>query len=208
VDRCHGRRDPARRQPRRGGRDGGRPRAIGRGGAAEPRLLEPRHVRELRGARARLRRRARAHRWRARPAAGGVMLSVRLPSGSGRPTRPIARRIDKARMAVIDEPLLWGTAILLGFGRVRVYSASSAMPDSPRYARLDNTHFLLRRLLSIGIGVAAGVLAFATPMRQWQRLSPLLFIVGLALLFTVLVIGQVTLGATRWIRIGPLSLQP
>jgi cell division protein FtsW len=136
------------------------------------------------------------------------MLSVRLPSGSRRPTGPIARRLDKARMAVIDEQLLWVTAILLGFGLVMVYSASIAMPDSPRYARLDNTHFLLRHLLSIGVGVTAGVLAFATPMRQWQRLSPSLFILGLALLFTVLVIGQVTLGATRWIRLGPISLQP
>lgn len=136
------------------------------------------------------------------------MLNLRLPSGSVRPTRPIARQIDKAHMSPIDEPLLWVAAILLAFGLVMVYSASIAMPDSPRYANLGNDHFLLRHLLSIGVGTGAGLLAFATPVRQWQRLSPWLFGAGLVLLFTVLVIGYVALGANRWIRLGPLSLQP
>jgi cell division protein FtsW len=51
---------------------------------------------------------------------------------------------------------------------------------------------------------------FQVPMRLWQRLSPGLFVLGVALLVLVLVpgIGREVNGARRWLSAGWLNLQP
>jgi hypothetical protein len=49
-------------------------------------------------------------------------------------------RPSRSRMLDFDHPLLWVAIALLGLGVVMVYSASIAMPDSPKYARIAITH--------------------------------------------------------------------
>jgi cell division protein FtsW len=106
--------------------------------------------------------------------------------------------------------LLWVVAILMLSGAVMVYSASIALPDAPRFARLSSWHFFVRHLFSISVGLTLGLLAFAVPIREWQRWSIWLFGFGLLLLILVLLphIGKVVLGARRWIPLGVFNLQP
>ncbi|MFA7665285.1 MAG: putative lipid II flippase FtsW [Burkholderiaceae bacterium] len=110
----------------------------------------------------------------------------------------------------IDVTLVWVVAGLLLTGIVMVYSASIALPDSPRFARYAPTHFLLRHLLAIAVGLVAAVVAFSVPMSRWQAWSKWLFLIGLVLLTVVLFpgVGKEVYGARRWLSFSGFSLQP
>ena len=136
------------------------------------------------------------------------MLSLRLP---GRGTsRHGVRSAHSASAQAVDVALVWVVASLLMIGIVMVYSASIALPDSPRFANYRPTHFLVRHLFAVSLGVCTGLLAFAVPMRIWQRWAPLLFLAGLALLVLVLIpgVGKVVYGARRWLSLYVINLQP
>ena len=115
-----------------------------------------------------------------------------------------------ARLLGFDVTLLWVMAALLALGTVMVYSASVALPDSPRFARYAPTHFLVRHLLAIGLAAVAVFVTAQIPMSLWEKYSPWLFIGALALLVLVLVpgIGKGVNGARRWIPLGLLNFQP
>jgi cell division protein FtsW len=110
----------------------------------------------------------------------------------------------------LDQRLFWTVFGLLCWGLVMVYSASVALPDSPKYGSYAQWHFVLRHLLSIGVGTLAAFVVFQVPIHRWQELSPYLFIVSLVLLVLVLVpfIGRGVNGARRWISLGVMNFQP
>ncbi|GAA4402196.1 putative lipid II flippase FtsW [Quisquiliibacterium transsilvanicum] len=136
------------------------------------------------------------------------MLSLRWP-GRGAPRQGM-RGTHAASAQPVDVALVWVVASLLTIGIVMVYSASIALPDSPRFANYRPTHFLVRHLFAVSLGVGMGLLAFAVPMRIWQRWAPLLFLAGLVLLVLVLIpgVGKVVYGARRWLSLYVLNLQP
>lgn len=112
--------------------------------------------------------------------------------------------------APFDESLLWVTVTLLLFGLVMVYSASIALPESPKYSGMSSTHFLVRHLIALAMATCVGLMAFAVPVRAWQRMAPSLFVLGVLLLVIVLIpgVGKEVNNATRWIPLGFLNLQP
>ncbi len=138
------------------------------------------------------------------------MLSLRLPWRSRAGERTLVRNALASNAQPVDVAILWVVGALLAFGLVMVYSASIALPDSPKFAAYKPTHFLVRHGASIALGCAVGLLAFATPIRFWQRWAPVLFLGGLVLLVLVLIpgVGKVVYGARRWISLGFTSLQP
>ncbi|MEI6360340.1 MAG: FtsW/RodA/SpoVE family cell cycle protein, partial [Synechococcus sp. ELA619] len=99
---------------------------------------------------------------------------------------------------------------LLLLGTVMVYSASVALPDSPRFARYTPTHFLGRHLLSIAIAAACAAVVVRIPLSVWEKLAPWLFGLALLLLVVVLIpgIGKGVNGARRWIPLGLMNFQP
>ncbi len=109
-----------------------------------------------------------------------------------------------------DQPLVWVVVGLLVWSLVMVYSASIALPDSPKFSRYEHTHFLVRHAASIAMGAVAALLAFQLPMRTWEKMAPWLFTAALVLLILVLVpfIGKGVNGARRWIPLGFMSFQP
>ncbi|MDP4609029.1 MAG: putative lipid II flippase FtsW [Burkholderiaceae bacterium] len=109
-----------------------------------------------------------------------------------------------------DKPLMWAVLAMVLWGLVMVYSATIALPDSPRFANYSATHFLLRHVVAIGVGLVAAVLAFQVPMIKWERYANHLFVFALVLLVLVLVpfIGKGVNGAHRWISLGLLNFQP
>jgi len=143
------------------------------------------------------------------------MLSLRLPGRARRDTQPLLRRgaLRPAAAGVAqsaDFAMLWVVAVLLLTGLVMVYSASIALPDSPRFANYAPTHFLLRHLMAVLIGVAAALVAFAVPVREWQAWSKWMFLAGLVLLVIVLIpgVGKSVYGARRWLSLYVFNLQP
>ena len=95
--------------------------------------------------------------------------------------------------------------ILLGFGVLMVHSASiTSWP----------THFeqiyLSRHIIFVAVGVGAAVACASLPARFWDHGAPYLLVACVLLLVLVSVpgIGTKVNGAQRWLRIGPLSMQP
>jgi cell division protein FtsW len=112
------------------------------------------------------------------------------------------------RISGVDTLLVWGLLCLLAFSLVMVYSASVALPDSPKYKAYTPTHFLLRQALFIGIGLVAALLAAQVPVATWERWAPWLLVGALLLLALVLVVGKGVNGARRWLPLGPMNFQP
>lgn len=119
-------------------------------------------------------------------------------------------RPGRSRMLDYDHSLLWAVIALLGLGVVMVYSASIAMPDSPKYASYRDWAFLVRHVVSLVIGTVAALVAFRIPVSTWDRWAPKLFLASLLLLVIVLIphIGKGVNGARRWIPLGITNMQP
>lgn len=109
-----------------------------------------------------------------------------------------------------DYPLMWMTLFILAFGLVMVYSASIAMAEADAHIGYRYTYFLTRHAVYIGLGLAAGFLAFTVPSQNWQKAAPYLFIFGLVLLVAVLIpgLGREVNGSRRWIPLMVANLQP
>lgn len=103
--------------------------------------------------------------------------------------------------------LQWLTGLWLILGLVVLYSASFkvAIAESG-----DGLFYFNRQLIGMLIGLLLMRGIVATPLRKLLKFAPLGFFLCLALIFAVQIPGVgVTLnGATRWISLGPVLLQP
>ena len=108
-----------------------------------------------------------------------------FPSFSGKPADNAPARprtldsqkpgVQRSKMMEYDQPLVWVVVLLMLFGLVMVYSASIALPDSPKYSNYTNGHFLVRQAIFIGVSLLAGLVTFRIPIATWQRWAPYLF---------------------------------
>lgn len=132
-------------------------------------------------------------------------LPVRIGRVGSQPTHA-----QSVRELGYDQALLWTVIALLVWGLVMVYSASIALPDNPKFAQYQPTHFVMRHAISICIGLIAGFLVFQVPIDVWERWAPHLFALSLILLLLVLIpfIGKGVNGARRWISLGIMNFQP
>jgi cell division protein FtsW len=94
---------------------------------------------------------------------------------------------------------------LTAVGIVMVYS-STAILGITRYQ--DPDHFLLRQLGRAAIGVVALLLCSRIPLRRLEFLAPALLAVSTVMLAVVAVAGHDANGASRWLTLGPFSVQP
>ena len=154
----------------------------------------------------------------ARPSLQGLRawwlaLAARAAALRGREQVPVRDRVhlgagQPVRLLGFDQALVWVVAALVALGLVMVYSASVALPDSPKFARYTATHFMWRHLMFIGIAVCTALLAVQVPMRLWETLAPGVFLAAVLLLIAVLFIGKDVNGARRWLPLGLMSFQP
>jgi cell division protein FtsW len=140
-----------------------------------------------------------------RPAGGDTAvgeLPIRDYTGpaSGQPTR----------IAGFDQGLVWCVIGLLALGLVMVYSASVALPDSPKYARYAHTFFLSRHAISLVISFVAALLVVQVPIAAWEKWASWLFVISLVMLALVLIpgLGKGVNGARRWLPLGVMNFQP
>jgi cell division protein FtsW len=105
------------------------------------------------------------------------------------------------------DPLVFGIALfLLLYGLVMIGSASLEIGVKT----YDNPVFLLTRHgLYLLVSGAAALIAISVPIQSWQKHGAALLAVSFLLLIVVLVpgIGKEVNGATRWVALGPISLQ-
>lgn len=104
-----------------------------------------------------------------------------------------------------DRTLLWLTFGLTAIGFVMVTSAS--MPVGQRLAN-DPFLFAKRDGLYIALAFAMSMITLRLPMDFWQRHSTAMLLASIGMLLVVLVVGSSVNGASRWISIGPLRIQP
>jgi cell division protein FtsW len=106
-----------------------------------------------------------------------------------------------------DYLLLASTIALLVLGTLMVYSASFAVAHNEFN---DNAYFLIRQLMWIGVGGVGLFLAMRIDYRRWRGLSlPIMFAcIGLLVLVLVPGIGASNYGAVRWLKLGPVQVQP
>ena len=127
-----------------------------------------------------------------------------------RVVRPPTRRPRKdpavaARTSVIL--LLVSSALLTTFGVVEVFSASSVYA----FTNHDNSFwFLERQAIYAAIGIGALLVTARMRYSAWRRLSGPLVVISVVLLLLALhpTAGSSVYGASRWIGLGPLTMQP
>ena len=107
----------------------------------------------------------------------------------------------------IDTPFLLIVLVLAVFGAIMAYSASSVY--AAQY-HSDSTYYVKRHIayLLLAFGLTTPFVIKARPW-FWRMFGVIAYAGSVVLLLLVLVIGSsYGSGATRWIQIGPLSLQP
>ena len=103
-----------------------------------------------------------------------------------------------------DWILFFTVLVMVSFGMVILYSASSIMADL-RYG--SAWHFVVRQAAWAVVAVVAMMTLKRTPYRKFQNSAVAFTAVAIALLL----LGVVYLVDTahhRWLRLGPMSLQP
>ncbi|AUQ26782.1 cell division protein FtsW [Dickeya zeae] len=115
------------------------------------------------------------------------------------------RESDNLSTVLYDRTLLWLTLGLAVIGFVMVTSAS--MPVGQRLAS-DPFLFAKRDALYLGLAFGLSLVTMRVPMEVWQRYSVVLLLVSIVMLLIVLVVGSSVNGASRWISLGPLRIQP
>src|SRR5258705_8108476 len=108
------------------------------------------------------------------------------------------RRIWEALVKHIDGPLLMGILTLAGVGLTVLFSASGGDGYDRLYSQLRNLSFAL---------IALWIVSNTSPQRL-MRLAIPMYAIGLILLIGVALMGDVRMGARRWLNLGVMSIQP
>ncbi len=105
-----------------------------------------------------------------------------------------------------DRWILLLALVLTGVGLVMVYSSSSF---TAFVRRGDENYFLRQQVLRtiLGLGVLWAAARWLGP-RVLRKAAPWALGFACALLVVVIVMGHMSNGATRWLRLGMMSLQP
>ena len=97
----------------------------------------------------------------------------------------------------LDLPLLVGLLMLSGVAFVVLYSAGG-----------QKIEMVLRQAGRLGLAMSIMTAIAQIHPRHLRLYSPALYLVGVLLLAAVLIFGETSLGATRWLNLGVVRFQP
>ncbi len=123
--------------------------------------------------------------------AGGRQTSTR-GNGSGVPT--------------LDRYLVWIVLTLSAIGVVAVYSAITFLAQTK--AGGDTERFLISHVAKIVLALVAMLVISRIDYRVIARHARYALILSLGLLVLVLIVGEASGGAARWLRVGAFGFQP
>jgi cell division protein FtsW len=106
----------------------------------------------------------------------------------------------------VDLPLLTATLILVAFGVVMVYSASAVFAAQSHGSA---QYYLIRQAIFAAIGLAGMAAISRVDYRLLRKFTyPLLATSAVLLVLVIAGFGRSGGGAARWLRFGPVTLQP
>jgi cell division protein FtsW len=103
--------------------------------------------------------------------------------------------------------LNWLTCVWLIIGLVTLVSAS--YPESIINSN-DGLYILKRQLIGVAVGVVGFNIMAYQQLNKTIKIAPIAVLILLLMILATLIpgLGKTTMGASRWIAIGPFSLQP
>jgi cell division protein FtsW len=106
-----------------------------------------------------------------------------------------------------DHILMISALLLLGLGLVMVFSASGVLASDKYH---DPAFFLKKQLIYAVLGITLMLFVRRIPYQSYNRFVYIILLISLFLLVLVLIpgIGVRIRSASRWIRFGPLVIQP
>jgi cell division protein FtsW len=127
-----------------------------------------------------------------------------------KPKRDLTREEQLAR-GPMDLPFLMLVCMLLGIGLIMLLSASSISAQYDKAANYNATYYFQHQLIYAIAGLV--VMYFITRINyqtfRWMSIFILIAAyICLLLVFTPLGYGKATVGAQRWLKIGPINFQP
>ena len=106
----------------------------------------------------------------------------------------------------LDPTLVIAVLALAILGTVMVFSASAVRADNEHGG--DGYYYFKRQIFFLMVGIMALVLGAAIPYEVWEKSVVGLLALTVILLVLVLTpLGHTANNASRWFRIGPISLQ-
>jgi len=102
------------------------------------------------------------------------------------------------RLSSLNFGLVALVSLLAGVGFVALYSAAGG----------DFSPWAMRQMMRFGLGFFVMLFIALIDVRYWFRLAWPIYILGFGLLVIVEIMGQVGMGAQRWINLGFMNLQP
>jgi len=118
-------------------------------------------------------------------------------------------RTDKSFLGnwwwTIDRWTLGALALLLSFGAIMSLAATPAIANK---INLESLHFVRRHFFFLAVGVFLIVGTSLLNLRGVRRFSVFIMFIGLVLMVLVIFVGPETKGATRWLSLWGVSIQP
>jgi len=114
---------------------------------------------------------------------------------------------EKEHKSSYDRFLLLITFALMGIGLIMLYSSSSIMAQQ-RFG--DSMYFVKKQILFALLGLAVLIVSKNLPYDLYRRLVYVVLALSIVSLIIVLLpqVGHRVGGARRWLRFGPISVQP
>jgi rod shape determining protein RodA len=97
----------------------------------------------------------------------------------------------------LDGPLFVALCLVSGVGTIVLFSASGR-----------SVPMLEAHLLRFALGLVAMIMLAQIPPRLIRTIAPWAYVIGLVLLFIVMFLGDVSMGAQRWLDLGVVRFQP
>jgi len=97
----------------------------------------------------------------------------------------------------IDPTLFTLISILMCVGLIILYSAGN-----------QSMALLSNQMIRLGIGIVVMVVFAQIPPHKYYQWIPVIFVIGIGLLFAVEIMGHIGKGAQRWLSLGIVRFQP
>ncbi len=122
----------------------------------------------------------------------------------------MAKSLRKTKKVVghLDYPILITVALLCAFGLVMVFSASYYYAQNTASVGYDGYYYIRKQAVYLALGFPIMILLSFFDYRRLEKYKVVAMLISIVLLIAVLIFGQETNGAKRWLVIGGQSIQP
>ena len=113
-------------------------------------------------------------------------------------TRPGQRERLSSKLFEVDWRLALLLCMIAGVGALMLYSIANSSWEP----------WADKHLIRFGVCLALMLVLSMVDLRVWFLAAYPVYVIGFVLLIAVAVFGHSALGATRWLKLGPMQIQP